>query len=231
MQKTIQNKKVQFWSLFSFKEKEQNRMFLIVFKYTLKTVYRPVEYAFIAKLFTFRTFFPPFSSLLVVFLLALSSCALDVFYNPSLRVLCSLLVFGSEFLFYSLGYSVRCSVFAAVCALLQVLSLLAPSLHVAYCPCHDCCCCCCCCSSCLLAHTSRTLRSAALSAAAVAVVPFVIVVADAFSECLHATIVMQADIFSRLSRAHDVANVGFSSSCRHIAVKHRERERERWLVS
>lgn len=207
-------------------------MFLIVFKYTLKTVYRPVEYPFIAELFTFRTFFPPFSALLVVFFLALSSCALDVFYNPSLRVLCSLLVFGSEFLFYSLGYSVRCSVFAAVCALLQVLSLLAPSLHVAYCPCHDCCCCCCCCSSCLLAHTSRTLRSAALSAASVAV-PFVIVVADAFSECLHATIVMQADIFSRLSRAHDVANVGFSSSCRHIAVKdrERERERERWLVS
>lgn len=202
-------------------------MFLIVFKYTLKTVYRPVEYPFIAELFTFRTFFPPLSALLVVFFLALSSCALDVFYNPSLRVLCSLLVFGSEFLFYSLGYSVRCSVFAAVCALLQVLSLLAPSLHVAYCPCHDCCCCCC--SSCLFAHTSRTLRSAALSAAAV--VPFVIVVADAFSECLHATIVIQADIFSRLSRAHDVANVGFSSSCRHIAVKDRERERERWLVS
>lgn len=78
-----------------------------------------------------------------------------------------------------------------------------------------------------MAHTSRTLRSAALSAASVAV-PFVIVVADAFSECLHATIVIQADIFSRLSRAHDVANVGFSSSCRHIAVKDRERERGRW---
>lgn len=79
-----------------------------------------------------------------------------------------------------------------------------------------------------MAHTSRTLRSAALSAAAaVAVVPFVIVVADAFSECLHATIVMQADIFSRLSRAHDVANVGFSSSCRHKAVKDREREKGR----
>lgn len=146
----------------------------------------------------------------------------------SLRVLCSLLVFGLEFRCYSLGYSVRSSIFAAVCALLQVLSLLAPSLHVAHCPCHDCCCCFCCCSSCLLAHTSRTLRSAALSAAA-AVVPFVIVVAAALSECLHATIVMQADIFSRLSRAHDAANVGFSSSCRHIAVRDRERERLRWL--
>lgn len=77
-----------------------------------------------------------------------------------------------------------------------------------------------------MAHTSRTLRSAALSAAP-AVVPFVIVVAAAaLSECLHATIVMQADIFSRLSRAHDAANVGFSSSCRHIALRDRERERE-----
>lgn len=180
---------------------------------------------YIYELFTFRTLFLPFSALLVVFFVALSSRTLDVFYNPSLRVLCSLLFFGSEFPCYSLGYSVRCSVFAAVCALLQVLSLLAPSLHVAYCPCHDCCCCFCCCSSCLLAHTSRTLRSAALSAAP-AVVPFVIVVAvAALSECLHATIVMQADIFSRLSRAHDAANVGFSSSCRHIALRDRERER------